>query len=82
MTDANQVVLPGQSAVATGRSIYLLVWLSPIIIAMLHDFLTQWLIHPAYVIGVLVLVPTSFRDGFVTTDAWLTFTQWLANVST
>jgi len=59
--------------------VFVLVWLSPIIIAMVYDFNRRQLVHPVYVTGAIVLTVSSFRDAVVTTDIWLVFTQWLAN---
>ena len=59
--------------------VFVLVWLSPIIIAMIYDFNRRRLVHPVYITGAIVLTVSSFRDAVVTTDIWLAFTQWLAN---
>lgn len=67
--------------VSTMHVIFVLLWLSPIIIAMVHDFVRKRLVHPVYIIGVAVLTISSFRDIVTSTDAWMTFTQWLASVS-
>jgi hypothetical protein len=60
---------------------FVLVWLSPIIIAMIYDFNRQRLVHPVYVAGAIVLTLSTFRDALVTTDSWLAFTHWLASVT-
>lgn len=67
--------------VSTMHVVFVLLWLSPIIIAMVHDFVRKRLVHPVYIIGVAVLTISSFRDIVTSTDAWMTFTQWLASVS-
>ena len=36
-------------------SVFLLMWQLPIYIAMVHDYATKRLIHPVYVIGLLVM---------------------------
>ncbi|MDX1405212.1 MAG: hypothetical protein R3192_11775 [Woeseiaceae bacterium] len=61
--------------------IFVLLWLSPILVAMVHDFVRRRLVHPVYVIGVAVLTISSFRDAVTSTDVWLAFTQWLAGFS-
>ena len=58
---------------------FVLLWLSPIFIAMIYDFKRKRLVHPVYVTGVIVLTVSSFRGTVATTDTWLAFTQWLAN---
>jgi hypothetical protein len=59
--------------------VFVLVWLSPIIIAMIYDFKLRRLVHPVYVTGAIVLTVSSFRGIAAKTDLWLAFTQWLAN---
>ncbi len=68
-------------ATPTMHLVFVLLWLSPILIAMVHDFVRNRLVHPVYIIGVAVLAVSSYRDIATSTDAWLAFTQWLANVS-
>jgi hypothetical protein len=34
----------------------MLLWPAPVYVAMVHDFRTRRLIHPAYVIGVLAML--------------------------
>jgi len=60
---------------------FVLLWLSPIIIAMIHDLARKGLVHPVYFTGAAVLAISSFRDALVTTGPWLAFTQWLASAS-
>jgi small basic protein len=67
--------------ISTMHLVFVLLWLSPIIIAMVHDFVRKRLVHPVYIVGVVVLGISSFRDIATSTDAWLAFTQWLASVS-
>lgn len=67
--------------ISTMHLVFVLLWLSPIIIAMVHDFVRKRLVHPVYLIGVVVLTISSFRDIATSTDVWMAFTQWLANVS-
>ncbi len=59
---------------------FVLLWLSPIFIAMIHDFKRVRLVHPVYVTAAIVLTLSSFRDTVATTDTWLAFTQWLTNI--
>ncbi len=61
---------------------FVLLWLSPILIAMIYDVISQRRLHPVYVIGTIVLAVSSFRDSLVSTDSWISFTQWLASMYT
>lgn len=56
----------------------LMVWMAPIYVAMVYDFVTRRLIHPVYVIGTLTLVLMGLRTPLRETQAWLSFTEWLA----
>ena len=62
--------------------VLLCVWTSPILAAMAHDYVRRRIVHPVYVVGILVLAlegrPT--RALIRTSDAWLDFTAWLATL--
>jgi hypothetical protein len=58
--------------------IMLLLWPLPTYIAMVHDFVTKRLVHPAYVIGVLAMVAMQLVSPFRRTDTWIEFSTWLA----
>ncbi len=58
--------------------VFLPVWFSPILLAMGYDFMTKRLIHPAYVVGLGGLFVLRLRGNLVETDAWLSFSGWLA----
>ena len=58
--------------------VFLPVWFSPIVLAMGYDFMTKRLIHPAYVFGLGGLFVLRLRGNLVETDAWLSFSGWLA----
>jgi hypothetical protein len=60
--------------------LFLLVWPLPIYIAMAHDYLTKRLIHPAYVIGLAVMVAMRLVVPLHDSQPWLAFTGWLATL--
>jgi len=57
------------------------IWLSPIYLAMIYDYLTKRIIHPVYVIGIIVLSLTMLRVFATQTEAWLSIarmiTRWV-----
>ena len=57
---------------------FLLVWLSPIYVAMIYDYVRRRLIHPVYVIGILTLGVLRLRNPLRQSEAWLDFSAWLA----
>ena len=56
---------------------FLLVWLSPLWIAMVYDGLRQRIVHPVYVFGALILVAVRYRQLVRETDTWLAISRWL-----
>jgi hypothetical protein len=48
----------------------LLLWYSPVLIAMAHDLVTRRRIHPVYVIGVVVMAVAFLRFPYSQTDQW------------
>ncbi len=61
---------------------YLLVWLSPVLIAVIHDWRKHRLIHPVYIFGMGLMVALRYRQLLRETDAWRDFMHWLAAVLT
>jgi len=57
---------------------FLLVWLSPLWIAMAYDWIRHRIVHPVYVFGALVLVAVRYRQLVRETDGWLAISHWLA----
>ena len=55
---------------------FMLVWPLPIYVAMIYDFVTKRLIHPAYVVGVLVLLAERLVLPFGRTDTWTALSAW------
>jgi len=58
------------------------IWLSPIYLAMGYDLLKHRMIHPAYIVGILVLAIVPLRDHVTSTDAWGTFFNWFITTLT
>lgn len=59
-----------------------LVWSSPILLAMLYDFVKYRLVHRVYVLGLAVLLveTPAVRTWLRTSDAWQNFGAWLASL--
>ena len=47
------------------------IWLSPIFIGMLHDWITRRRIHPVYTIGSIALFLFAFRLLVARSETWL-----------
>jgi hypothetical protein len=68
----------GTTSVAIGDVIpFLLIWLSPLWIAMLYDGIRYRIVHPVYVFGALILVAVRYRQLVRETDSWLAISRWL-----
>ncbi len=61
---------------------YLLVWLSPVLIAMAFDWSRQRRVHAVYIFGIGLLVLQRYREVLRQSDAWRDFMHWLAGVLT
>jgi hypothetical protein len=57
---------------------FLLVWLSPLWIAMIYDGARQRIVHPVYVFGAVVLVAVRYRQLLRETDGWMAVSRWIA----
>ena len=57
---------------------FLLVWLSPLWIAIAYDWIRLRIVHPVFVFGALVLVAVRYRQLVRETDGWLAISHWLA----
>lgn len=69
---------------APGTGMYFLflgAWLSPILIGLLHDVLTRRILHPVYLLGLLVLIVSSFRSSLEGTALWQGLTDLLITLS-
>ena len=58
----------------------LVLWLSPVLLAMGYEYWRQRLLHPVYLAGGAVILISAYRGPIGETDTWLTFTHWLASV--
>ena len=58
---------------------FLLIWLSPVLIAVIHDAWFQRRLHPVYGFGMIALSLVSMRMLLIETDAWRTITRWAAS---
>jgi hypothetical protein len=47
------------------------IWLSPIFIGMVHDWITRRRVHPVYILGSIALFLFAFRLPFANSEAWL-----------
>jgi hypothetical protein len=54
------------------------VWVSPILLAMAHDFRAQRVIHPVYLLGLGAFLVRAVTPGLIAdTDTWSAVTHWL-----
>ena len=68
----------GTTSVAIGDVIpFLLVWLSPLWIAMVYDGIRHRIVHPVYAFGALILVAVRYRQLVRETDGWQAISHWL-----
>jgi hypothetical protein len=69
----------GTRSVALGDVVpMVLVWLSPLWIAMLYDWLRHRIVHAVYVFGALLLIVLRYRQLLRDTELWDRFLHWLA----
>jgi len=61
---------------------FLLLWLSPVLIAMGVDWNRQRRIHAVYIFGIGIFVLQRYREVLRQTDAWRDFMHFLAGVLT
>ena len=62
------------------QAMFIGLWITPIVLAMAHDYLKQRLIHPVYLIGIAALAASGYRDAIRETGLWRVFTEWLATL--
>ena len=63
------------------RCAFLLVWTAPILLGMAHDWFTRRLIHPVYVLGLLLLAVLAGRMSWVDSGLWRSLITGLAMLS-
>jgi hypothetical protein len=61
----------GRMTFISSRPLALLVWLSPVFIAIGYDGLTRRRVHPSYLIGLPILFIGAMRILFTQSEAWL-----------
>jgi hypothetical protein len=61
----------------------LLIWMAPIYIGMIYDFLARRIIHPVYLAGVAAILFMKFGRVFIArSDAWNRFADWVTGFYT
>jgi hypothetical protein len=69
----------GTASVAAADVVpFLLVWLSPLWIAMIYDAVRHRIVHPVYLFGAALLVLLRYRQLLRETNTWLAISHWLA----
>ncbi len=69
----------GTSSIAPGDVIpFLLIWLSPLWIAMIYDGLRHRTFHKVYAFGALLLIALRYRALLRETGAWQAVSRWIA----
>jgi hypothetical protein len=69
----------GTASVAARDTIpFLLLWLSPLWIAMVYDWLRHRTLHAVYVAGAFLLIALRYRQLLRETDTWMAVSHWLA----
>jgi hypothetical protein len=56
---------------------WMLLWPVPVYLAMLHDYITKRLVHPAYVIGWLAMLAERLVLPLRESEAWMALSAWL-----
>jgi hypothetical protein len=57
------------------------VWVSPILLALLHDFRSRHVIHPVYLLGLGAVVVRAASPQFIAeTETWSAITRWLTAI--
>jgi hypothetical protein len=56
---------------------FMLIWLSPIYVAMAYDYLKARIVHPVYLLGIVVLTAMRLRGPLRETDTWQSLSGWL-----
>lgn len=69
----------GTSSVAPGDVIpFLLVWLSPLWIAMIYDGVRHRRVHAVYAWGAVLLIALRYRQLLRETETWMAISHWIA----
>jgi hypothetical protein len=70
----------GGTASVAARDVipFLLLWLSPLWIAMVYDWVRHRTVHKVYVFGAFLLIALRYRQLLRETDGWMAISHWLA----
>lgn len=60
---------------------FLSIWLAPVLIAMIYDYASRRVIHPVYVIGLVVLTVIGFSGQLSGTDARMSIARSLSRLA-
>ena len=61
----------------------LLIWMAPIYIGMIYDFVTRRIVHPVYLVGIVAIVYMKFwRIAIFRSDTWNAFADWVTRIYT
>lgn len=67
--------------IRVGMPACLSIWLAPVFIAMIYDYASRRVIHPVYVIGLVVLTVIGFSGQLSGTDAWMSIARSLSRLA-
>jgi hypothetical protein len=70
----------GGTASVAARDVipFLLLWLAPLWIAMVYDWIRHRTVHKVYVLGAFLLIALRYRQLLRETDGWMAISHWLA----
>jgi hypothetical protein len=60
--------------------VFMIVWTSPVLIGMAHDWIKRRVIHPAYVFGILTLGVLGLRPMVLASHLWIRLSGWLISL--
>lgn len=64
-------------------ALVLLIWLAPIYLGMIHDFVSRRIVHPVYVLGILAVFFMKFwRISIYQSEPWRAVGGWFTNLYT
>ncbi len=67
--------------IRVGMPAFLSIWLAPVLIAMIYDYASRRVIHPVYVIGLVVLTVIGFSGQLSGTDARMSIARSLSRLA-
>lgn len=67
--------------IRVGMPAFLSIWLAPVFIAMIYDYASRRVIHPVYVIGLVVLTVIGFSGQLSGTDARMSIARSLPRLA-